>query len=202
MNEDIKQELLSMQQRDLDFRDAIVKEGGLYDGYDEGMESIHLENADRLNNIIKRHGWPGYSLVGEDGARAAFLVAQHAISNPPLQRSFLEALSTAVTNGDAAEMQRACLQDRILFNEGKPQKCGFLFDWNDAGELFAWVDDFDQANERRKKLGLDRTIEEAAAAHRIEIDKEGGPPKDIKLHRQMAVDWAIKVGWRSATGTD
>ena len=52
MNNKIKEELLAMQQRDLEYRESIVKDGGLYDGYDEGMETIHLENADRLNQII------------------------------------------------------------------------------------------------------------------------------------------------------
>lgn len=32
----------------------------------------------RLKAIIDRHGWPGKSLVGEDGAQSAWLLVQHA----------------------------------------------------------------------------------------------------------------------------
>lgn len=187
-----------MRRNDLEYRDSIVKEGGLYDGYDAGMESIHLQNADRLQQIIQQVGWPGISLVDEEGANAAFLIAQHSISNPSLQRSFLDSLAEAVAAGEAKKLHHACLQDRILFNEGKPQRYGMLFDWSDDGEFTALVDDIDKANQRRKEIGLNTTIQEAAAAHRKEVEKEGGPPKDIPHHRKLANDWAIKVGWKSA----
>ena len=83
---------------------------------------------------------------------------------------------------EATEIQQACLQDRILFNQGKPQKFGMLFDWNENGQLYTEVDDIEQANERRKKLGL-KTVQEATDAHRKEIEAEGGgPPNDINRH--------------------
>jgi|HubBroStandDraft_3_1064219.scaffolds.fasta_scaffold71532_2 hypothetical protein len=45
-------------------------------------------------------GWPGRTLVGEDGAQAAWLLAQHADHNPDLQRAFLDALRDAVARGE------------------------------------------------------------------------------------------------------
>lgn len=197
MNKQLQTQLLAMKKADLDHREAILKAGRLYEGYDKKMESIHLENAQALQQIIDDHGWPGYSLVGEEGAKAAFMIAQHSISHPTLQRSFLESLTEAASNGEASKIQAAGLQDRILYNEGLPQKYGMLFDWNDDGELFTRVDDIEKANKRRASLGL-KSIEEATEAHRKEIIEEGGgPPKDIVKHRQMAKNWAIKVGWRT-----
>lgn len=153
MNKKLQEELVKMKQADLRLRDSLLKNGSLYEGYDDEMESLHLHNAERLGEIIHSHGWPGKSLVGKEGADAAFLIAQHAISNPPLQRSFLSSLTEAVFKGEATEIQQACLQDRILFNEGKPQKFGMLFDWNENGQLYTDVDDVVLANKRRKKLG-------------------------------------------------
>jgi hypothetical protein len=197
MNKQLQEELLAMKQKDMDYRDSLLKNGSLYEGYDDRMEAIHLENAERLNEIIQSNGWPGKFLVGKEGATAAFMIAQHTISSPMLQRSFLKSLSKAVVDGEATKIQEACLQDRILFNEGKPQQYGMLFDWNDNGELFTVVDDIEKANKRRKELGL-KTVEEATEAHRKEVVEEGGgPPKDIKKHRQMALEWAIKVGWKT-----
>jgi hypothetical protein len=59
------------------------------------MEAVHHHNAYRLEEIIEECGWPGRSLVGEDGAAAAWLIAQHAIRLPALQRRSLTLLKEA-----------------------------------------------------------------------------------------------------------
>jgi len=55
-------------------------------GYHPEMEALHRRHNARLRAIIAAHGWPGYSLVGEDGCRAAGSIVQHAILDPELQR--------------------------------------------------------------------------------------------------------------------
>ena len=57
--------------------------------------------------MIEEHGWPGNSLVGEDGSHAAWFILQHSIERPDLQRRCLPLLSTAVANGEAAPAQAA-----------------------------------------------------------------------------------------------
>ena len=196
MNEELKKRLIALKDKDLEMRSAILRKGGLYEGYDENMESLHIKNAEILDKIIKENGWPGISLVGDDGARAAFLIAQHAISKPDLQRLFLSHLKTAVMDGEASPLQAACLEDRILFNEGKPCLYGMLFDWDESGNLVANVDDESAVNDRRKALGLD-TLAEALQKHRKEIEEEGGgPPSNIQEHKKKAKEWAERVGWQ------
>lgn len=39
-------------------------------------------HGDRLTAITTEHGWPTASTVGEEAARAAWLVAQHAADRP------------------------------------------------------------------------------------------------------------------------
>lgn len=196
MNKELKEKLVSMRAKELEMRESILKGGSLYDGYDKELEALHMHNAEELSLIVDKFGWPGKTLVGKHGASAAFSIAQHSISKPPLQRKFLVQLKKAVVEGEASPNQEACLEDRILFNEGEPCKYGMLFDWDEDGNLIANVDDEALVNERRSKLGLS-TLSEALRMHREEIENEGGgAPKDIKKHREMGEEWAKRVGWR------
>ena len=157
---------------------------------------MHIRNAEELKEIIEEKGWPGKSLVGTDGADAAFTIAQHAISRPNLQKQFLEELKKAVSNGEATPIQEACLEDRILFNQGKPCLYGMLFDWDQSGNLVANVDDEALVNERRRKLGLGM-LAEALKRHREEIENEGGgPPSNIEEHKRNAYEWTKGAGWK------
>lgn len=196
MNQELKEILISMKNRDAEIRALILKKQSLYDGYDEEMESLHIKHTEKLKEIINNYGWPGKSLVGKEGANAAFVIAQNSISKPEFQKYFLSELKKAVAKGEATPNQEACLEDRILFNQGKSCKYGMLFDWNSDGNLIANVDDEALVNERRAKLGLS-TLAEAIKRHREEIENEGGgPPKNIQKHKQLEQEWAQRVGWR------
>jgi hypothetical protein len=60
------------------------------------------------------------SLVGEDGAKAAWLLAQHADNRRDLQRKFLELLRAAVAAGEEEPRELAYLQDRVRVADGRP----------------------------------------------------------------------------------
>lgn len=196
INEALKNLLISLKDRDHELRAEILKERTLYDGYDPRMEALHLGNAEKLNEIIEKYGWPGRSLVGKEGANAACVLAQHSISKPELQRKFLQHIKVAVNKREATSCQAACLEDRILFNEGTPLKYGMLFDWDESGELIANVGNVELANELRREMGL-QTVEEAKECHRKEIEMEGGgPPSDYHEYKRQEQAWAKRVGWR------
>src|SRR5262249_53748470 len=105
------------------------------------MRQIHEENAKRLSEIVDRHGWPGVSVVGLEGCRAAWLIAQHSICTPALQRKFLAVMQRASESGDVPRRLVACLTDRIRFNEGKPQRYGTVLAWNEKAELTRELED-------------------------------------------------------------
>ena len=128
MNRQVFDELLPLKQRDTDMRSRLLQEGKLYGDYAPEMQQVHRENAKRLDEIIAKHGWPGVSLVGLEGCRAAWLIAQHSICTPDLQRKFLALLAKAAEDGDAPKTQVAFLTDRIRFNESKPQVNGTVLD--------------------------------------------------------------------------
>ncbi|MCC9308285.1 hypothetical protein LN042_14510 [Kitasatospora sp. RB6PN24] len=85
---------------------------------------LTTRHADRLAEIMDEHGWPTAALVGEDGARAAWLIAQHADRQLDVQRRALALMDAAVTEGAASPRDLAFLRDRTLVNEGRPQIYG------------------------------------------------------------------------------
>ena len=127
-NESLRRELVSMAESDLSVREELITEGSLGGfGYHPRMEAVHQSNAARLREIIEQWGWPGKRLAGEDGARAAWLIAQHAIGEPSFMRRCLSLLKEAASKGEAALWQAAMLEDRIRMYEGRPQVYGTQF---------------------------------------------------------------------------
>jgi hypothetical protein len=197
-NEALSQELVSMAENDQSVRDALVADGSLGNyGYHPRMEAVHKSNAARLATIIKQYGWPGISLVGEDGVRAAWLIAQHSIGDPTFMRHCLSLLKQAASNNEVIPWHVAMLEDRIRMYEGKPQIYGTQFQPNKNGELEPYpIENPESVNERRRAVGLN-TIEERATEIRKQSARENLPtPPDIEEQYQK---WLYSVGWRVAS---
>lgn len=196
MNEALIAELIGLNQRDVETRENLLKKERLYGSYDEEMQRVHVANAEALDRIVSVHGWPGISLVGIEGCRMAWLVAQHAICTPVLQRRFLQELEKASSVGEAPAKLVAFLSDRIRFNEGKPQVFGTVLDWNENGELGCEVEDPEHVDELRASVGLP-PFAESLTEHREEVEAEGGKaPVDYESYREAGTRWAKQVGWR------
>jgi hypothetical protein len=120
--------------------------------------------AERLWEILDDYEvWPGRRLVGDDGSRAAWLIAQLAIEDPELQQRCLEALEVAVAYGDADPVHYAYLVDRVRMADGLEQLYGSQFVTGADGSLTAWpVDDPAKVAVRRQRLGLAPFAEHAA----------------------------------------
>jgi hypothetical protein len=88
------------------------------------LMEMDSDNTAWLQTVIEQVGWPGNSLVGEDGAQAAWLLVQHADLKPAFQRQCLELLQRAVEHGDASTTALAYLTDRVLLARGEPQRNG------------------------------------------------------------------------------
>lgn len=195
MEQQLLKQLMALKQRDADMRTLLLEKGRLYGNYAEEMQQTHRENAIQLDAIIEQHGWPGIGLVGLEGCRAAWFIAQHSICTPELQRKFLMLLAKASVKGDVPRMQVAFLTDRIRFNENKPQVYGTVLDWNETGELACEVDDPANLDLRRKVVGLP-PFQEDLEKHKREVESEGGrPPADLAQYKQKGREWAIKMGW-------
>ncbi len=118
--------------------------------------------ADRLWGILDDYeAWPGRRLVGEDGAEAAWLIAQ--LGDLGLQRRALEHLELAVEAGDVPAAHYACLHDRVRMATGRPQVYGSQLITGDDGAVRPWpIEDPERVDERRSRVGLPPLAEHTA----------------------------------------
>lgn len=194
MHAALAERLLAMAQRDLTVRSRLARDGRLFQGYHPEMRAVHDENAAALDQIIAEHGWPTVELVGAEAADAAWLIVQHAISWPKLQRRCLDALQREAGAGRIPPWRPAMLLDRIRTLEGRPQIFGTSFDWDEAGQMSPLpIEDAEGVDERRASVGLD-PLSDAIARHRAEAPIE--PPGDLADRRREMIKWAKEVGWR------
>jgi hypothetical protein len=194
IEEQLRRDLLEWIAEDCRTRDRLAETGELWSGYHPEMEAVHRRNAERLEGVVAAHGWPGRTLVGDDGADAAFRIAQHAIGEPERMRSWLVLVHEAAGHGDADPANAAMMEDRIRVYEGRLQLYGTQLDWNESGDAMVpmgGVDSPDTIDERRRAVGLG-PMEWSRAAP----DGELGPVDVAKRRRELDA-WAEKVGWRS-----
>ena len=193
----IRTELIAMAHEDQTLREELARDGSLFDGYHPRMRAVHERNAQRLDRILAESGWPGRSQVGEEASGAAWLILQHAIGNPPLQRRGLTLLQKAAERGDVPAVEVAMLEDRIRSMEGRGQRFGTQFDWDSEGNMSPVpIEDPDRVDERRRSVGLG-PLEESIRLHREGMARSPErPPADWAKRRREMEDWCRTVGWR------
>ena len=151
MDEELRAELVERAGRDQAARMSVRTNLAMTE-WEAVVAPVDRDNTARLRELIRRHGWPGRQLAGDDGAHAAWLLAQHA--PPELQEQCLPLLEDAVTRGDASAADLAYLRDRVLMHRGEPQLYGTQY-LQTGGVLELWmVRDPAGLDERRAALGL------------------------------------------------
>lgn len=125
-------------------------------------------NLIKVEKIIRRFGYPGKKLVGNDLSTAVWYVIQH--SKLPVMEKYYPLIKNASEEGELSKKYVAMMQDRILMYQGKEQ----IYGTQGAGRLFInpetkqeewtnflWpIEDFETVNERRKSVGINVSIEE------------------------------------------
>ncbi|GIK37897.1 MAG: hypothetical protein BroJett011_17300 [Chloroflexota bacterium] len=150
----------------------------------------------RLWHETEQVGWPGISLVGAEGAEAAWVILQHAIGSSTLQRQGVLLLAEAIARGEMAPQHLAYLEDRICFFERRPQRYGTQFDWDEDGQLSSWMlDEPDEVDRRRAEMGF-RPLAEHVEKMRRSLEASGEkPPADYEQRQAAMLAWAKSVGW-------
>jgi hypothetical protein len=136
-----------------------------------GSEQVDADNLPWLKTVVAEVGWPGRSDVGEDGAHAAWLLAQHADRDPAFQRECLDRLILAAGQGEAAPADVAYLTDRVLLAEGGPQEFGTQVTARNGQWLARHLRDPGGVDQRRAAMSLGSLAEYLA-----EFSKVYGPP--------------------------
>jgi hypothetical protein len=160
MNEDLAAELATMAAEDQRIRQPPEDPGQFMRvlSLEEAMEHARIDvgNTDRLREIVREHGWPGVSLVGEAGAEAAWLIAQHADRQLDFQREVLPLVTAAAANGEVRPRHAAYLTDRICLAEGRPQVYGTQVGDMRDGRPIPWpIKDIESVDVRRLAAGLE-----------------------------------------------
>jgi hypothetical protein len=196
--EDWRTLLIEAATRDMEARARLAASGALFEGYHPEMEAVHDANAALLARVFDAMGWPGRKRLGDEGAAAAFLILQHAIGHPALQRRGLALMLEAIPLGEANALDAAYLSDRIAVFEGREQTFGTQFDWDGDGQLSpAPTRDATAVDERRASVGLP-PMAETIAHMRASAAAEGQTaPRDLARRRVNYEAWARRVGWRA-----
>ncbi|MFD8117809.1 DUF6624 domain-containing protein [Streptomyces microflavus] len=119
-----------------------------------GGRHADYANANVLRRIISEHGWPDARLVGEDGARAAYLIALHADTYLIVQQVADRAMHGAVQRGTAPVGEWVRLHDRHLLNSGVMQLFGTQYRLGADGWELQPVREPDRLDARRAGVGL------------------------------------------------
>ena len=173
----LREELLAMLVLDQAVRTGVAPPG---DPRTPDQLAADWDETDRLHNarmveILDQSGWPGWTMVGSDGAFAAWVLIQHADLDLPLQKRGLELMQAAVDAGEADPSDLAYLIDRVRVAEGQPQVYGTQWGSDAEGnpEPRTPIEDEPQVDIRRAAVGLgtiDEYLEEMASFYEDEDD--------------------------------
>jgi len=135
---------------------------------------IDAENLKRLKHIVTQDGFPTRSMVGNDGVDAAWLLTQHADSDPKFQAHVLKILAVRVRQRAFDPAEFAMLTDRVLIHEGKAQRYGTQFGNDGSGLRPGSMEDPAHVDQRRASVGLG-TLAEYSCAMRVIYGESGEP---------------------------
>jgi hypothetical protein len=152
-NPALEAELMGMLKTDQEVRQRWLKDQKNEAIRDE-MKTLGAAHVARFEEIIAEHGWPGKSMVGRNGATAAWTIAQHG--GKDLLGRTIGMMYQAVLKGDLAEGLYATSLDRVLTQQGKKQMYGTQFDTDPAtGKCEPMpIEDAEHVDERRIRAGM------------------------------------------------
>ncbi|MGA2535343.1 MAG: DUF6624 domain-containing protein [Terracidiphilus sp.] len=198
--EALRQELVAMRAEDLSVRQELVDNGELVGAYVPRMEAVHVANAARLRELVAEHGWPAEDIAGEDGAKAAWFIVQHAVGEPQFQRNALTWLQACVAQKRVPAWNAAYLEDRIAFHEGRPQRFGTQ--WMDDpvdGRTRPWrLADPARVDDLRARVGLGPLPPIPEPGPELPADQR----RQLEENYQWWENWLASKGWRDSTASD
>ncbi|WP_299221756.1 DUF6624 domain-containing protein [uncultured Aquimarina sp.] len=142
-------------------------------------------NRQKLDSIINIHGWPGYKLVGEKGAKISWAIPQH-YPDVFFKEQCLSLIKKAIEKGDTDPNHYAELHDRIARATWQKQTFGASMGKDSPYP----IEDPANVNDRRLALGLLEPIEVYAYYHGITYQQPS--IEEAELQMKTARDSAQK----------
>ena len=116
--------------------------------------AIDETNTAWFRRVVAERGWPGKTLVGSNGADAAFLLIQHADRDTAFQAAVLPLLEQAFAAGEVSGQHLALLTDRLATARGQPQVYGSQADIVAGHVVLKPIADSAGVDARRARVGL------------------------------------------------
>jgi hypothetical protein len=177
VDEELRCEILHMKDLDQEARLAAIKPGVDVEALVKISQEIDVPHTNRMKSIIAQHGWPGKSLVGQDGAFAAWLLVQHATHDVKFMEDCLVLMTAAAEKGEASRKDLALLIDRVRVRQHKPQLYGTQYKAEpDGGWVPEPIEDEEHIETRRKSMGLSTLAEELRIIRQV-YARPNPPPK-------------------------
>lgn len=193
MDESLEKALLDMESHDQTVRAELTAAGALNAAYHSRLEELHRSNSSRLRQIIAVFGWPGTALVGEKGAKAAWRIALHSISEPDFMRQCRDLIDAASQQDDVPRWQFAIIDDRIRVYEGRPQRYGTQLRPGQHGLEPYPLENEARINSMRMQAGLPLLAKTLAQARA----QPQPSPADQAAHDAAELEFRRNVGWIS-----
>jgi hypothetical protein len=127
------------------------------------LEEVDARNAAWLAEVVARKGWPDDATVGPRASFAAWLLVQSANHDVAFQARMLPLLEQAVARGESSASGLAHLTDRVLVNQGKPQRYGTQLQVVDGAVVPKALEDPAGVDARRAGVGLGPLAESIAS---------------------------------------
>lgn len=150
----IRQELHERADADQEARKAFIANP---ESRSANEHAVSVDNANTawLASVVEKCHWPKKSEVGNEAAKDAWLLAQHADMNPEFQVIAAREMMYAVIAGEASGELLANLVDRNRTMTNLPQVYGKSYRVRPDGKIeFLDIVNPDQLDVRRQKVGL------------------------------------------------
>jgi hypothetical protein len=115
---------------------------------------IDYDNLKYVRRVVVDGRWPLISRDGEDAARYAFLLVQHADDDPDFQEQVLTLMRPLVARREANGKYYAMLFDRVALTRHRPQRYGTQFGSGNGCIAVRAVEDHNTLDARRASVGL------------------------------------------------
>lgn len=154
IDQPLRKVLLERFGEDQAVRQQAIAQGGGVKAFKQARP-IDQDNTAWLKKVVDEKGWPGISLVGADGYRAAFFLAQHADFDIAFQEKVLRLMQAALVRHDVHPDDLAMLDDRVRIGQGKMQLYGTQFETAEDGSMSMQpTQDLAHLDPRRLSMGL------------------------------------------------
>jgi len=185
VHEKLAKELIQLTNDDRLLREELAKSHVPGKGYHPKMEAVHRANAKRLREIMDEIGYPSISKVGEEASEAAWLIVQHAVSEPMFMQNCYQLMNMNKEDINLAHI--AYLYDRIECFKSKPQRFGTQL--TSDGGIYP-VEDKDNLNNLRLLMDLPKLSKK-------QLDTLYNLDQLVILDQQDPgyTIWRKKVGW-------